>query len=601
MALAFEYGINVNNRFLDLTGHEEDPDEFIATQSKVEEKSKAKGTETKTPKSAANKKNNATTPASNAVPAVNKKDTKETTGSKTNKDEQRKSGKVSFNEGGYQEGRTESARGGRGSGRRGGGAGSERPTSEGGTRGSYSSQRPPRTNRPDSQRSKNESGSFDQPSENFGEGSGEGHSGEFRGRGGRGRGSRGRGIFEVRRGGGRGRGPRGGRGAYSGSRPDGDNQFQSSGFDQEPGTFEQHPDGNFEVARPKSARYANQGGADSGQHVDATADNQIIVPNSGRGGFRPRTFRSNRNYTGERGHDSNREDVTQDERRRYRHQHDRERRNEVTGVKAVEKRNGGGANNWGDQLENPDETVAAEETEEASGNNEKTTSTAWADRVDADEKQKASEEEKQRILEEERKQMTLEEYRRQQEEKKKSAQEKLPTLKPRTAGEGEDPKAWKKYEQVYRKKNEDGETEEDEQEGQESEEDDEQEEESGSKKRILTIPLKFKDDPDTRRGSFRGSGRPRGGENRRQRDYDSNDQRSGPPEKSGDQKSEGRPQSSNYGSGRGASRGSNNVRNEYYRRPQNTSRGGHGQSAGGHGPQLNLNNPDEFPSLAKQS
>ncbi len=69
------------------------------------------------------------------------------------------------------------------------------------------------------------------------------------------------------------------------------------------------------------------------------------------------------------------------------------------------------------------------------------TSKDWAQQVDEAEKQ-----------------MTLDEYKKQIEEKKRAQQEKLPQFNRRVAGEGEDPKTWHKFEQEYRKKNEDEET-----------------------------------------------------------------------------------------------------------------------------------------------
>ena len=55
--------------------------------------------------------------------------------------------------------------------------------------------------------------------------------------------------------------------------------------------------------------------------------------------------------------------------------------------------------------------------------------------------------------------MTLDEYKKQIEAKKRAQQEKVPQFNRRTAGEGEDPAAWKKFEQEYRK-NEGGDEEE---------------------------------------------------------------------------------------------------------------------------------------------
>ncbi len=69
-------------------------------------------------------------------------------------------------------------------------------------------------------------------------------------------------------------------------------------------------------------------------------------------------------------------------------------------------------------------------------------------------------------VDEAEKQMTLDEYKQKLEAKKRAHQEKLPQFNTRAAGEGEDPKAWQKFEQEYRKKNvEEEEEEEEEEEG----------------------------------------------------------------------------------------------------------------------------------------
>lgn len=67
-------------------------------------------------------------------------------------------------------------------------------------------------------------------------------------------------------------------------------------------------------------------------------------------------------------------------------------------------------------------------------------------------------------VDEAEKQMTLDEYKKQLEAKKRANQEKIPQFNTRAAGEGEDPKAWHKYEQEYRKKNDDEEYDEEEEE-----------------------------------------------------------------------------------------------------------------------------------------
>lgn len=57
-------------------------------------------------------------------------------------------------------------------------------------------------------------------------------------------------------------------------------------------------------------------------------------------------------------------------------------------------------------------------------------------------------------MDEAEKQMTLDEYKKQIEAKKRAQQEKVPQFNRRVAGEGEDPKSFKPFEQEYRKKNE---------------------------------------------------------------------------------------------------------------------------------------------------
>ena len=128
--------------------------------------------------------------------------------------------------------------------------------------------------------------------------------------------------------------------------------------------------------------------------------------------------------------------------------------------------------------------------------------------------------------------MTLDEYKKQIEAKKRAQQEKLPQFNRRVAGEGEDPKAWQKFEQEYRKKNEGEESGEEELEegegseglliemirwniydvlsGNESGEENEEEQISG-KKKIITIPLRFKPIDIPRGGPAGSRGGPRRG------------------------------------------------------------------------------------------
>ena len=123
-------------------------------------------------------------------------------------------------------------------------------------------------------------------------------------------------------------------------------------------------------------------------------------------------------------------------------------------------------------------------------------------------------------VDEAEKQMTLDEYKKQIEAKKRAQTEKLPQFKTRTAGEGEDPKAWEKPAEVYRKKTNADDSEEEEEEEVSGVEDNESEEEleeeqSGGKKKLIVIPLHFKP-IDVPRGSARGG--PRRGGNPRYRD-----------------------------------------------------------------------------------
>ena len=68
-------------------------------------------------------------------------------------------------------------------------------------------------------------------------------------------------------------------------------------------------------------------------------------------------------------------------------------------------------------------------------------------------------------VDEAEKQMTLDEYKKQIEAKKQAHQEKLPQFNRRTAGEGEDPNNWQNFKHVYRKKNDNEDSNEEEIEG----------------------------------------------------------------------------------------------------------------------------------------
>ena len=118
---------------------------------------------------------------------------------------------------------------------------------------------------------------------------------------------------------------------------------------------------NFQPARPQSSRPAGQDLEIDPSSQDVPFD-QDTVQRGGRGHFRARTFRSNRQYGSDRPNYHEREGGSggQDEYRQNRRQHDRQPRNYTSSVKPVEKKDGEGAHNWGSQTENPDETAVTE-------------------------------------------------------------------------------------------------------------------------------------------------------------------------------------------------------------------------------------------------
>lgn len=610
MALNYEYGINTGNRFCQFIDHEEDPDEFIAQQVQTEDKTK-KSKDTK-PTSAATKKSTtkssttATTSSTTATGATTKSNKENVTG-KSSGNEQRKQQTVAFSDNQQQGGgRPESGRGaGRGGSypRRGGSAGPDRGGRGGGN---------PRYNRAEGQ----QTGGFEQGADSWTtEGGNDNQTfsgGRGRGRGnyegGRGNYEGGRGSYEGGRGnyeGGRGRG----RGNYEGNRGRGrggrgrgfnnsNRQFNDApqGQDQENSTWEQTAASNFESRGPTGAADSEIPISPQGQ----TFDSEQSGGRGGRGGFRSRTFRSNRNQ-GERSHHYERGDQEQqgghDEFRQNRRAHDRQPRNFVSSVKPIEKKDGQGAHNWGDQTEVPEEEpVAVEENAEGTTAPATTTNTKdWSQRVD----------------EEEQKLMTFDEYKKQVEEKKKQTSEKLPQFNRRTAGEGEDPQAWKPPQEVYRKKNEDEATDEDEEEGdsqgEEAGSEDEGDEQVIGKKKIIQIPLRFKP-IETPRGASAGRGGRRGPRPPSDRPAPHDEQGQATQQQTapaaqptGDEE---RPQSG-YRGGRGAGGSRGAGRGEYRRSYGNAARGSRGgqYSSGGKSgdatSKFDFGNTDEFPTLAK--
>lgn len=208
--------------------------------------------------------------------------------------------------------------------------------------------------------------------------------------------------------------------------------------------------------------------------------------------------------------------------------------------------------------------------------------------------------------------MTLDEYKKQLEAKKRAHQEKLPQFNIRTAGEGEDPKNWQKFEQEYRKKTDGEESEEEEEEEGSGEEgslitltyslsnhvfvlenesgDDLEEEQASGKKKLIAIPLRFKP-IDLPRGSANSRfGQRRGGGNRYRADQErSTSPNQGQPSAASQQYDD---QQNSYrgGGGRGGRGGEQ-------RRSNRGSRQGR-SNADPNAPALD--NPDDFPTLPKQ-
>ncbi|CAF0860303.1 unnamed protein product [Adineta ricciae] len=592
MGLDYEYGINTGNRFLDLVDHDEDPEEFVAKQTQPEDKSKKSTKDSKTATSATTRKTSAKTTTTSS--ATN--ETANTT--RTNKENFTGKSTTNVHRGGQQSNvlsdnvnqqtRIDSGRGGgRGFSRR--GTGQDRPAYEGGSRGG-GPHRSQRFQRFEGQQGSHEARSFEQTGE-VGEGGNNnqrfgGYQG--RGRGGdRGRGSRGT-FYNRNFEGGRGRG-RGGRGYFNNRNADESSQQQQQ---QQPQTqdisqWQPNTDSTSENASAEPAKT-------TGQEFDAdqTVQDRSLEPDGvrrgGRGHFRARTFRSNRNFDQDRQYQHDQEGG-QEEYRRNRRQHDRQPRSYTSGVKPVEKKDGEGAHNWGNAAEIPDVEQAADDSNETA-DQAASTSKNWSDQVD----------------EAEKKQLTLDEYKKQIEEKKRLHQEKLPQFNPRAAGEGEDPKNWQ-FKHEYRKKNdnEDSEEEAEEGSGTEEEENEDEDEHVSGKKRLITIPLHFNPTELSRGGSFGPRGGPRRGGRYRDRPYRDDQQRSKSPNQQQsptfEQTDENRFDDQQQKPYRGGAR-QGPGRTEYRRPYGNSARGSRGGYNRSH---ANPNTPDfhntlDFPTLPKQ-
>ncbi|CAF1017327.1 unnamed protein product [Rotaria sordida] len=555
MVLEFDYGVNTGNRFLQFVDHDEEPEAFIAAQTKEEIKQKKPATkDTKQP----TKKSTTTTSTITTTAKTNKENL---TTKPTNVEQQRRQQSATvpavFSDNNNQQIRGDSARGTRGGGLRRGG-----PPFEG-TSGRGRSQRFNKFEGPGSS-STNETPSLDQggdtwTNESGPRGGGRGRGGPRRGsfEGGRGNFEGGRGNYEGGRGGtgGRGRG-RGGRGNFN-------NRNQEEGSQQEPSGWQQTAESNFESARPQTNRDFDQEVSPSERPFEP--DNTRRNP---RGNYRGRTFR---NYG-----DRESTEGAQDDYRANRRQTDRQPRSFVSGVKPIEKKDGEGAHNWGNPTENPEEHPITDETAETTGPTPKD----WAQQVDEAEKQ-----------------MTLDEYKKQVEAKKRAYQEKLPQFNTRAAGEGEDPKNWHKFEQEYRKKHGDDDEEEDEDEEgsgvEENESGEELEEEHISgKKKIITIPLRFKP-IELSRGSAGSRGGQRRGGNRFRSNRDEQQRPTSPTQ------GQSSPSSQQFDEQQSSYRGSGRRGGDYRRPPRGGSRQGGRTNADPNAPALD--NPDDFPTLPKHS
>jgi len=217
-------------------------------------------------------------------------------------------------------------------------------------------------------------------------------------------------------------------------------------------------------------------------------------PDSGRGRGAPRGGRGGRGSRG--GNRGGFNDAGRGGKREF----DRRSGNDKTGVKPIDKREGGGAHNWG----TVDDDVEAQmnESNVSVEDNAAPTQIDWNPTVfgaEDTENQDPNESGEKEEKEEEPQEMTLDEYRAMMRQASKPKEE----FKIRKAGEGCDSKQWKNT-YVLKKKPKDS----DEEDSEEESEEEEVEEET-SKKQILNIDFVFN---DNRRGGRGGRGRGRGGE-----------------------------------------------------------------------------------------
>ena len=107
MVLDFEYGVNTGNRFLQFVDHDEEPEEFIATQTQDEVKQKKPAT--KDVKTTSTKKVTTKTTTSTTVTAKTNKENLST--KSTNVDQRRQQSATAVFSDNNQQTRVDSARG----------------------------------------------------------------------------------------------------------------------------------------------------------------------------------------------------------------------------------------------------------------------------------------------------------------------------------------------------------------------------------------------------------------------------------------------------------------------------------------------------------
>jgi len=212
---------------------------------------------------------------------------------------------------------------------------------------------------------------------------------------------------------------------------------------------------------------------------------------------------------------------------------DRQSGSDKTGVKAVDKRDGGGAHNWGSHRDDIEEmnSSATENPDWSQDKPEDTSAEAVSEPKEGEALPAAAETGEEAVpAEEEPQELTLDEWKALQKSRSK------PQYNLRKAGEGEDPSQWKKMYALDKKKEE---LENEEEEEEEYDVSAEYPQRVGRLKHVLDIEVVFGD--NRRGGRGRGRGGPRGmgrgrggpgGEPRgppRDRDFDAISPRGPPP------------------------------------------------------------------------